>query len=412
MTAPVHSYTEVLGPRVYLEANSAMAADLMPMLSKFEFTDDEKKANVVHMTFSDPYHTLVDDPRFASGASYRCCWGYPSDLSPMVGVTLARVKPSFKGGVCPMEAVAFDVRLEMTKTSNARNWGAVSSSYVAHGVASSYGFLTDIEESSDSRKQSRVQPAGTTDWSYLMSLAEKLNWDCYVDEQVLHFHHKRYEDSPLLTFIYYTDPSSTMLDFSPEVDLNKAASTGSAGADPKRSKGAASNGAAAANGASPGMYQISTEQPKGKLLVPGTSVKSAGGGPITSASPESSAKVTGIHAGAESQKLDMKAVKASIKVIGTPRLRAKMMIRILGVGKSYSGNWRVVSTKHTIVSGGAFPYITEAKLERGALNKGKVDDKTKKPNDKGGANDGAGGGGKVMNQVNTGSQKANRKVVK
>jgi hypothetical protein len=78
-------------------------------------------------------------------------------------------------------------------------------------------------------------------------------------------------------------------------------------------------------------------------------------------------------------KIDMKAVKASLTVAGTPRLVSKMMIRLENVGLTYSGNWRVVSTRHKIDSSG---YVVEASLTRNALNKGKNEDKNSKGNDK------------------------------
>ena len=376
-----NSRHSVVSPRVFIEADQEFATDLLQNLASFEFSDDEKKVNEIKIKVNDPYGKFVDDPRFAAGVRFRVAFGYPNDMSRVYSVVIAKAKPSMPAsGMRTIEMVAYDARYDMGKGSNPRNWGAVSSSEVARQIAKRYRFDTDIEESGDGRGKARIQPASMTDISYLQSLAAPLNWDCYVEETVLHFHKKRYDAPPGLTFTYFTDLLGSTFSFSPEVSMSKPSASGKAGANPKdnkskvRSAGPKDTGTAGA-----GLYVLTTDTTSGTNIVVNSKVVMAPKQPLTTATPETDKKVIKKHAAATMGKIDMKAVKASLTVAGTPRLVSKMMIRLENVGLTYSGNWRVVSTRHKIDSSG---YVVEASLTRNALNKGKNKDKNSKGNDK------------------------------
>jgi len=378
------SYTEILGPRLYIKVNNDFAKDIMDNVTHFTFTDDEKKADVLQLTVANPANKFTDDPRFQKGVMFSLVWGYPSDLSRARQVVINKARPSFKNSGPPlMEMVAFDIRYEMAKVSTSRNWGAVSSSDVAKEIAKSYNLDMDIEESKDARKQARVQPAGTNDVMYLHTLAGKLNWDFYIEGTKLHFHHKRYDASPYMEYTYFTDPLGTMLEFVPEVDLNKPPKVAVSGSNHKDNKNAKATADSSTDG-SPKLGQAIVDLTPKELYFAYLSGKfnSKVSEPLTKPSPETDKKVVKAHAFALSQKIDMNAVKATLKVVGTPKLKARDIVRILGVGQTYSGNWRISSTKHIIeAKGGTLTYVTELKLSRNALG-GAAKKNTKANNNK------------------------------
>ena len=235
----VNSYTELFGPRFFLEADGALARDIIPYITRFEYDEEENKISTMRIVVANPYFRFKDDPRFKEGARFRVRFGYPGDFSDVKNAVISRALSHYpSGGVPTIDMVAFNLEKDLNKTANPYNYGPVSSSSIATIVAKRYSFATDIEESNDGRRQHRVQPAGVSDIQYLFSLANKLNWDCYIQGATLHFHKKRYDSASALEFIYYTDRKGTLLSFNPEVNMNKPPATKVAGADSRGGKAA------------------------------------------------------------------------------------------------------------------------------------------------------------------------------
>lgn len=376
MAKVVTDYRAVYAPHVWLEANAKFASDLLADVQSFEFEDDEKKPNEVTLIVNNPYNKYTDDPRFQEGVRFRTRWGYLGDFSDNYEVGIAKAAPVFPSpGTMPtLTMKAWDLRADMNRAASPTNYGAISSSSVAKKVAEKYKLETDIEESNDARKQMRVQPAGTTDIQYIMGLAGKLNWDCFIEGNILHFHKKKLDQTPVLTFHYFDDNTGTILEFKPDVKLQKPGKAKKGGSNTKDGK-KASGSAGPNNGTVMGRYVVNATEAKfgGKVQTV----------PLQKPSPETDKNVNTAQAAGLKQKIDMSAVTATMKVVGTPRLKARTTIRIEGVGKTYSGNWRVASTKHKVDSKG---YFTDVKLTRNGLNDGKK--KADKTNDK------TGGGGK------------------
>lgn len=357
MTAPTTSLTSLFNPRFFIRTDEGIAKDIAEHVIKFEYTDDETKFDQLVLTVANPGFIFTNDTRLREGVKMTLRWGYLNDLSDPRSVIIAKARPSFpESGTMPtINLLAFDLRKEMNKDAKPTNWGAVSSSDVAKKIAARYGMDTDIEDSQDARVNHRVQPATVTDIQYLITLAQRLHWDCYVEGSTLHFHKKRLDQTPVLEFYYRVDRAGTLLSFTPDIDTTKPTGTKKTAIDPKTGKPVKAEGprvlldsrAATARG----IIQGKLHGPHG---APGTGVQTG--------SPERDAKVLAAHANGQQLKLDMKAVKASMKIIGTPRVKARCIVRITGVAAIYCGNWRVKGTKHTIDAQGG--YKVEAHLHR------------------------------------------------
>jgi phage protein D len=363
----VNSYTELFGPRFFLEADGALARDIIPYITRFEYDEEENKISTMRIVVANPYFRFKDDPRFKEGARFRVRFGYPGDFSDVKNAVISRALSHYpSGGVPTIDMVAFNLEKDLNKTANPYNYGPVSSSSIATIVAKRYSFATDIEESNDGRRQHRVQPAGVSDIQYLFSLANKLNWDCYIQGATLHFHKKRYDSASALEFIYYTDRKGTLLSFNPEVNMNKPPATKVAGADSRGGKAADAGRPPAPK---PNVL-LDTENGTVGPLIWGTTnqnqtpVAQPGETGIVSSSAESDKRVIAIHGNAKASKIDMSAIKASAEVIGTPRITSRTMIRISGVDQQYSGNWRVSKCTHVIEPKGV--YKTNLSLKRDA----------------------------------------------
>ena len=232
------NYKSAVAPRFFIEADGVLAEDIASDIVKFEFDDDEKKPNELKLTVSNKGGKYTDDPRFAEGVTFRVRWGYAGDISPVYAVVIAKAKPKYPGaGQLPtIEMVAWDLQQEMNRHAHPKNWGKVSSSDIAKEIAKRYSLQAEVEESNDARSAMRTQAASVTDIQYLRSLADKLNWVCYLEDDRLHFHKKRLDAAPNLTFSYFNDAHGTLLEFTPEVKMGKPGKNKEAGAGTKDGK--------------------------------------------------------------------------------------------------------------------------------------------------------------------------------
>lgn len=373
----ITSYLNVFMPKVLLEVNGELATDLAHDLVKFELIEGGNKMMEAHFHFHDKGHKYVTDKRLHThGVPMVFRWGYPGDFSDKFTTVITRAKPSFpKSGMPMIESIAFDPRVVMDKMSSAKNWGRVSSSKIAEQIADLYGFKKDIEESADNTKEAKVQPASSSDILFLLKLADKVNFACYIDEKnTLHYHPHRVKSDPTLDFWYFSNNLSTILSFVPKVKMEKGG--------PKKTGANAKTGSAIeeaiktdAKGGDGTFNMHVTFLPSATHMKLKVNPKKPVGDPSTN----TDAKVADKLAGAAMQKIDMSAVTATATVIGTPRLRAYKVITLNGLGGIYSGKWYVVKVRHVIQPTGDI-YVCDLDLSRTdpkAQKKGATTDATK-----------------------------------
>lgn len=352
-------------PIFFLEADGELSRDLIPYIKSFEFKDEHKKPDEVRIVFINDSFRWIDDQRFATGVEYRVRWGYPTLWSDTLKVKVQKVIPTFpKDAVPTLTMISWDTRIDMSYQSSARNYGPVSSSEVARVLAKQWGLKTDIEESNDGRKEDRVQTTRYTDLAYLIKLADSINFRFDIVGDTLLFKKHGYDQAPEFLYTYFTDREGVVLSFTPEIKekaLKKklraaAADTGKPYTPPPDAP------------ISQPELLVSIDPSLGKFT---KVIKKAPSG----STAETSQKVADQHSAADQKKIDLNADKATLVIVGDPRVRKGKVIRIEGVGRFYSGDWYVSSTTHKI-SSDSF-YTTEIKVQRGALDgdKKKINDK-------------------------------------
>lgn len=356
--------TRYYPPTFLLEADGGLAFDIIPYIKRFEFIDQHKKPDELKIIFINDRFRWIDDQRFAAGVTYRVRWGYPTLWSKTLVFKVQKAIPDFPQKEVPtITMISWDSRIDLAKEAVAHNYGPVSSSEVARVLAKKWGLKQDIQESNDARKQDRIQSARTTDLGYLAKLADDLNFRFDVIDDTLVFKKHEYLGSADFEYTYFYDKRGVIREFKPEIkDKLAKGKIGVATSDPKTG-------------------ESKDNKPKDKPAT-GTSSRNAkdgkvfkeqGTGPL-GASPEG-AKVAALQAGAAKDKIDLNADKATLKIIGDPRLRKGMKVRVLGVGRFYEGTWYVAGTHHTIDSKAV--YVTELKLERTKGDATKKSDDTK-----------------------------------
>ena len=385
MSAPITSYLQVLQPQVYVRVEGKNLHDLSERIVQFSFTDNERKLDEMELTLRNDDFVLQDDLRFARGSRVSVRWGYPGgDVSDKRRMIITEITHSVGQSDLPLLVVrAFDQRRQMHRNCAPQNYGSVSSSAIAKKIAKKYGLGTkNIKESNDARAKARVQATDVTDLVYLTSLADKLHWDCYIESGQLHFHPKNLGASSLFTYTWNDSSTSTILSYSSSLNLKKFKKTGLNSTDPK--KGESANSEQEQGGdKSLGSHQVDISTNFGAIdYFKSATAEAFGeskkedtmtvpdGEALQIATCEAEQKLTKLHAQALREKIELRSVEADLEVIGTPKLRSRQNIRIKGVGKAYSGIWRVKSVKHNLNPGSSPVYSCSVELVRNALNVG------------------------------------------
>jgi phage protein D len=351
---------DYLAPRFFLEINGRDAQDLMPYILEFEYKDNEAKADELSLTISNKGIRWLDDFRLKKGTVIKTRWGYANSVSTVREMHLVKIESEFPEADIPsIKLLAYDRSKTISKrTDKSQNrpkvWGNVSSSDIAKAIAKQHKLKMDIENSNDARKEFRIQPATMDDMGLLHSLAYLLHWDFYIEAGILHFHSKRHNQSAKYEYVYYTDRSSTLIDFSSSIDLKSLGSkTGKAAADPQTGKSNESGGQS--------KEPVSSEYAEINANVGSISYESEEKGAASFPSAETNPTVVAKQAKAQQEAIELSATKAEMTVVGNPKLVSKGMVVVNGVGRTYSGSWRVIEATHKISSS---VYTTSCELKR------------------------------------------------
>lgn len=371
----IGGYNQVYTPRVFVRALNAFSQDIIDNIVSFEYQEDPHKMDMVTLTVSNPDFIFSDDPRFVAGIGYDLRWGYDYDLSEIKKLVIARALCTFPDGSgmpsIKLEAGGFQKLMNLTGVP--RNYGAVSSSSIAADIAKRYGFNPKVTDSKDARKQHRVQAADMTDFQFLSGLARKLNWEFFIEDDNLYFQPFQFDKAPSadLVFSYRQDATGTLLSFEPSDD-KKPGRVGVNAADPK--KGVAQKAEAAVPQVS---FSATKEGQIGLLGLVDTPEGRAALLPSGNTRPNSPTKVQGkvlgfptaedadtlLIAGSEalSSQLRLGVKKATATFIGSPRIRARKVVRLYNLGP-YSGNWLITATTHRITADNG--YIVTATMSK------------------------------------------------
>jgi phage protein D len=361
----VAGYRDMFAPRFILEAaDGSDLADIIGDTVSMTYTDATKGMDKVVLAVRNPRLKYANDKRFEHGFRLKLKFGYPSNFSETRTVIVVQAAPSFPAGMPMIQLTAYDTGRDLAMGAKARNWGRVTSSYIAEQVASEFGLRADVESSDDERPQHRIQPANVTSYEYLARLAHALNWDFYVENDTLHFHNMKTNEAPSHTFKYFLDGGGILKDFTPSVKAAKPPATRHAGTN---AAGTAAHSARTGPGdarstRNPARREINTERVDART-VPASSREG-----LTHATPETHPETQARHARAQQTRLDMSAVEATAELVGQPRVRARQMIEIQVIEQRYTGLWRVKESTHKIDERGG--YTTSLKLTRHGLNGG------------------------------------------
>jgi hypothetical protein len=339
--------------------------DLRADLESFDYDEDRKQVGELTLTFNNPAGIYDDDERFSGrDKALRVRWGYLNHLSPIKTCIIVSVTPRYPAdGVCKLEVKAWDAVSRAFLSSHPRNWGQVSTTYIARELAARWNLIAVVpQEDEDVRTKDYVQPGKLSDLNYLKFLAQRKGWESWSDGVHLYFGPDRNDEAPELSAVYgagrFPDYAGgapvVMTSFTPTLKQAKRPTTRHVAIDPQRKETSTHK----ADDAS-----VSADDPTRKELgrvavvsfadhavdfknVPEPEADAGAGLVKPTAEPkkEQVAKDTA----AEHWKIKRTAAEASATFIGTCELRVGRIIDIQGVAETHSGKWKITKTRHQI----------------------------------------------------------------
>jgi len=371
--------------------------DLRANLESFSIDEDRKQVGELTLVFNNPGGIYDDDERLIGRDKVlRVRWGHLTHLSGIKTCVIVSVTPRYPdNGVCKLEVRAWDAVSRAFLASYPRNWGRVSTSYIARQIAARWD-LTPIvpKDDDDVRSTDYVQPGKMSDLEYLKHLAHRKGWEAWSDGVNLYFGPEGYDEAPHLSVVYgagiypqdFSGAPVVLTSFEPTLKQMKRPHTRRVAVDPY-SKASVTHKADASTVSA----QDPTRKDLGQVAIisfvdrsvdfksVAPSDEEAGAGKVQPTAEPKQEQVTKDTA-AEHWNIARRAAEAKAQFVGNCEIRVGRILDIQGVAETHSGKWMVTGTRHTI-SNASQVYTTSASLSRPGKQKGAPGaDKSANPN--------------------------------
>lgn len=341
------------------EGGEVEASDKIVSLS---FEDDEKKMDILKLGVDNFDLSNFDSPVWKTGNRVEASWGYPGNMAPARSMIITKVT-----GGRTLQVEANDPSLLMHKVAHKRFFpGPIKRSQVVEAIAEENGFGPDqrfIDDSETFLDDGLAAP-GCTDAGLLKMMAKRQGFQFYVDFDGLHWHARKLGQTPLRTFVYYSDLRGDIISWNLENDVfgKKAGGMQAQGRNPITKKDIdvkADNTTTPTPALAPEKIIITgidrrdghvtgdTVQPA-KPAVPAPKQQGTQAVVRTTEPDEKGAQnvINGAYASNQ-----LAAAELTIECRGDPRTIAKTIVTVLGIGKSISGNYYVTSVNHKVGNG-------------------------------------------------------------
>lgn len=340
------------------------STEIMRILS-IEIDLDEKKADELSIDLDNFDLSVFDNPLWAQGARIELSWGYPGRMAPPRAFVVQNGKhgkkkvSGGKGKAGGAQGLVYHLKahgagLLMNKIPRDRSWERVTRSNVAGQIADEHGYGIDRQDIQDTKVVlDHITQASTTDANLLLDMARREGFEWYVDASGFHFHKRRVDSKPLRKLVYYTDPTEPeMWDLTLEIGAaaGRPGAIATAGIDPDtkapivtradNSNASSEDGLASVLEAISGRDGTSTEQVRGADV----------GSEVSLPTTETSQAAAEREAKGVYSQVQMGAVKIGFSMVGDPSIIPTAIVEIGGM-KSFSGNYFISHTKHSIGKG-------------------------------------------------------------
>lgn len=200
-------------PRIIIDGRDLDSIGLSNALVGFEVRQDEFKADMVIIDLWNEKLRFTDSNLFREKASIDIFLGTGKSGSYTGRFTLYKPKYIFPENEIPIiRLIAFGESIKLKENGEQRKsfFNATDSEIVSQ-IALSYGFIIDIETTNERRTQEAQ--LNETDLKFITRLALRNGFIFYVENNVLHFHQIRFEDSEIA--LTYGPDQGNLMEFSP-----------------------------------------------------------------------------------------------------------------------------------------------------------------------------------------------------
>ena len=367
-----------------------LSEDVTQEIKSFVFEDNERELDLMELTLTARNLQFVDDPLFQEGNEIAVRFGYAGgELSPKKKAVIKDVEYDFpEEGGPEVTLRAYDKGHRLAGRENQKVWSkpppGILCSEIAEEIAAKHGLRPVVEETAT--RHLRVAQSNVSDAEFLIELAKSARpkaggaagYAFFVQDDELHFRPPGLDEAPVAVLEYFTDARGVLRSFKPATQSQGAKGAGveakAVGVDPRKKAPVERR---ASNASSPGRTVLGGKT----YLVDGNAGEKEFEDQESGRVKPSFARSEGFHeepdaepaqdeAGGAFVEAEMRQVEATAVTVGIPSLRAKRNVEVRGVGRKFSGVYRVQSVRHEFGESG---YSCELKLRRNALGKGAGD---------------------------------------
>jgi phage protein D/phage baseplate assembly protein gpV len=315
-----------------------LSADVSNQVTSVSYDSDLDMASMFNITMRNPDNQFLDSALFDLGKRVEVYIGYGNDLRPMMLGEITSLEPSFpEGGAPTLRISGYDLSYKMRNNQLDRSFQNVTDSVIAAQLAGEAGLIPVVDPSPIFHKD-KVQHSGS-DMALLKKLAKANFFEVYARWDKLYFQLPRPQTEAIML-----EWGKNLSSFSPRIS-----NAGLAGSQIVRSynEELAQTIVAFAMAAdfNPDTLQEKLGSSALDLLL------SLGRRVLHKEKVESTVDAFVIAQSIMQEILDG-MYEGSGSCIGVPDLQAGQYITIQGVGKRFSGAYRIRKATHTIDDGG------------------------------------------------------------
>lgn len=342
------------------KADGGGEIDVSERVLSLVYDEEESKPDKLTLSVDNFDLTNFDSPKWKSGNRVEVAWGYEGNMSPIRQLTIQKVTGSL---VLAIEAHSPSVL--MNKTQRIRTFKKLKRSEIAKQIAAEYGYGEDRQLIDDSvETMDHVTQARMTDAQLLRDLARREGFEFYVDFDGFHWHKRKLGQKPLRQFVYYTDQTGDILTWNIENDLyaRKAGGVQLQARDPLKKTDI---DVKADNASTKDATSLAPE----KLIITGLDTRDGhttgdftkeNGSTAIGRTNEKTKEAAQRAANGMWSKNQMNAALLNMECRGDPSIIAKIVVTVLGIGKTISGNYYVKGAQHKVGAG----YLMSLKCRR------------------------------------------------
>lgn len=321
--------------------NVLQLTEATDLVKRFEFIDNEKDFDILKLSIENSSLEFLDSPVFAQGNLVRFTFGYPGRTTKPNTFVIDSIQ-GFETLTVICKEQSSTVNKEKNKLHKNTTIRKLLRDLVKNNLQLKVNdfvldksFLLDIRE--------EFTQASESDWLFLKRLAEERGFEFYIENETLHFHRRLLGQTPKKKYTwYYGDGDLIEFEIKQSGSTSIPGKTTLAGYDPIEKKAVIATGSNETTEretlGSKGNIHYVIDQTTGEL-VSATRIK-----------PTEKNSMAGVKGKADAQfrKAEQSQIKTEATIIGDPLLKAKTVIEIDGLGRTYSGKYYVVSHRHVI----------------------------------------------------------------